>query len=131
VPFKSKHVSVSISRPVDQVYAFASNPKDWPRWAEGLSDSIENVNGEWIAESPMGTLKVQFTASNEFGVLDHRVTLASGETIYNPMRVFPNNNGSEVVFTVYQRPHLSAETFAQDTAAVQRDLETLKRLLEQ
>jgi hypothetical protein len=116
---------------VDQVYAFASNPKDWPRWAEGLSDSIENVNGEWIAESPMGTLKVQFTASNEFGVLDHRVTLASGETIYNPMRVFPNNNGSEVVFTVYQRPHLSAETFAQDTAAVQRDLETLKRLLEQ
>jgi len=54
--FKSKHVSVSIARSADEVYEFASDPATWPQWAAGLSGSMENVNGEWIAESPMGTV---------------------------------------------------------------------------
>ena len=130
MPFKSKHVSVSINRPADEVYEFTSNPADWPRWAAGLSGTISNINGEWIAESPMGSVKVDFSPRNAFGILDHHVTLPSGEAVYNPMRVLPNDDGSEVVFTVYQRPDVSAEAFAEDTAAVQRDLESLKTLLE-
>jgi len=43
--FKSRHVSVSINRPADQVYEFASNPENLPKWAAGLSGSIKNVNG--------------------------------------------------------------------------------------
>jgi hypothetical protein len=30
---------------------------------------------------------VRFAATNEFGVLDHRVTLPGGEPVDNPMRV--------------------------------------------
>jgi hypothetical protein len=33
--------------------------------------------------------------------LDHDVTLPSGETLSNPMRVVPNGTGSEVVFTLF------------------------------
>jgi hypothetical protein len=129
--FRSKNVSVSINRPADEVYEFASNPENLPTWAAGLSGSIENVNGEWLAESPMGRVKVEFAVRNDFGVLDHYVTVPSGETFYNPMRVFPNDDGSELIFTVYRRPDVSAESFAEDAAAVSRDLETLKTLLEQ
>jgi hypothetical protein len=67
----------------------------------------KRVNEEWIAESPMGTVKVKFAEKNKFGVLDHDVTLSSGAKFYNPMRVFPNNDGSELVFTVYRRPDVS------------------------
>ena len=129
--FRSHHVSVSINRPADEVYDFASNPENLPQWAAGLSGSIKNIKGDWIAESPMGAVKVQFAGKNEFGILDHHVTLPSGETFYNPMRVFPNNSGSELIFTVYQRPDVPAEMFAEDVAAVTRDLKTLKTLLEQ
>ena len=129
--FKSRHISVSINRPADQVYEFASNPENLPKWAAGLSGSIENVNGDWIAESPMGRVKVKFADKNEFGVLDHDVTLPSGAKIYNPVRVFSNNDGSEVVFTLYQRPEMSDRMFAEDAQAVTRDLETLKALLEE
>ena len=129
--FRSKHVSVSINRSVDDVYDFASNPENVPKWAAGLGGSIKNIKGDWIAESPMGTVKVQFVNKNEFGILDHHVTLPSGETVYNPMRVFPNHDGSELVFTVYQRPGVTAEMFADDAQAVTRDLETLKTMLEQ
>jgi hypothetical protein len=129
--FRSKHVSVSINRPADEVYAFASNPENLPRWAAGLSGSIKNIKGDWIAESPMGTVKVQFVDRNKFGILDHHVTLPSGETVYNPVRVFANNDGSELIFTLYQRADVSAEMFTADANAVTSDLETLKTLLEQ
>jgi hypothetical protein len=127
--FTSKHVSVSINRPADEVYAFASDPQNLPKWAAGLSGSIKNVEDEWIAESPLGSVRIEFSGKNRFGILDHHVTLPSGETFYNPMRVFPNDSGSELIFTVYQRPDVSAEMFAEDVDAVTRDLNVLKSLL--
>ena len=127
--FKSQHISVSINRPANQVYEFVSNPENLPKWATGLSGFIDNVNGEWIAESPMGRVKVKFADKNTSGILDHDVTLPSGAKVYNPMRVFPNNDGSELIFTLYRRPDMSDKMFAEDVKAVTRDLEKLKTLL--
>ena len=128
--FMPKHISVSVNRSAAQVYEFASNPENLPKWAAGLSGMIEKVNEDWIAESPMGTVKVKFAEKNQFGVLDHDVTLPSGVKVYNPMRVFPNNDGSELIFTLYRRPDMSDQMFAEDAEAVTRDLEKLKTLLE-
>jgi len=128
--FESQHISVSINRSADQVYEFASNPENLPQWAAGLSDSIKNVDGDWIAESPIGSVKIKFAGKNKFGVLDHDVTLPSGEKFYNPMRVFSNNDGCELTFTLYRRPETSDQMFAEDAQAVKRDLERLKTLLE-
>jgi hypothetical protein len=76
--FTAKHISVSINRSAAQVYEFASNPENLPKWAAGLSGSIKKVDENWITESPMGTVKVKFAEKNKFGVLDHDVTLPSG-----------------------------------------------------
>lgn len=128
--FKSRHISVSIDRSAERVYKFASNPENLSEWAAGLSDSIENVDGEWIAESPLGRVKVAFAEKNNIGVLDHWVTLPSGEKVYNPMRVFPNSKGSEVIFTLFKRQGMSEQAFAEDAKAVKRDLKKLKAILE-
>jgi uncharacterized membrane protein len=72
--FKSRHVNISINHPADEVYVFASNPENLPKWAAGISGSVKNVNGDWIAESPMGRVKVKFADKNRFGILDHDVT---------------------------------------------------------
>lgn len=128
--FKSRHISVSINRPAEEVYDFASNPENLPKWAAGLGSLVKNVNGDWIAESPMGRIKVKFAEKNKFGILDHNVTLPSGEVFYNPMRVFPNGEGSELVFTLYQRPGMTDEMLAEDAKTVRSDLEKLKALLE-
>ena len=108
----------------------APNPVDLPRGAKGLGGSIEHVDGEWIADSPMGRVKVRFAPKNDLGVLDHDVVLPSGETVRNPMRVVANGDGSEVIFTLFRRPGVGGEDFAADARAVQRDLEVLKELLE-
>jgi hypothetical protein len=125
-----RHISVSIGSSPEAVYAFAVQPGNLPRWARGLSGSIEKVNGEWIAESPIGKVKVRFAERNTFGVLDHDVTLQSGVSVHNPLRVVANGDGSELVFTLFRRPDVSDEDFAADARAVERDLAALKRLLE-
>ena len=41
------------------------------------------------------------------------------------MRVFPNNDGSELVFTLYCRPPVSDQEFAEDAESVEKDLAKL------
>ena len=78
----------------------------------------------------MGTIKVKFADKNGFGILDHDVTLPSGVTFYNPMRVFPNKDGSELIFTIYQRPGMSDGDFRHEEDLMKADLERLKALIE-
>lgn len=126
----SKHISIAIERSVQDVYAFVSNPENLPQWAAGLSSDIRKIDNVWKADSPMGEVTVKFTPSNTLGVLDHDVTLPSGERVHNPLRVLPNNNGSEVVFTLFRLPSMSEQDFTRDAAMVSKDLRTLKALLE-
>lgn len=124
------HISASIDRPPDEVYAFASNPENLPQWATGLSGSIRKVHGEWIADSPMGKVKIRFVEANVFGVLDHEVVLESGVRIWNPMRVVARGNGSEIIFTFFRQPDMSDQKFSEDARWVEKDLMRLKGLLE-
>ena len=98
---------------------------------KGEARVAEKVDGQWVADSPMGRIVVAFAPGNDFGVLDHDVTLPSGQTIHNPMRVIQDGEGSEVVFTLRRRPELTDAAFAADAEAVQADLRSLKQRLEQ
>jgi hypothetical protein len=127
---QSRHLSIAIDRPAAEVYAYACDPANLPSWAAGLGSSIELVDGQWIADSPMGPVRVAFVEQNAYGVLDHQVTLASGATFYNPMRVIADADSCEVVFTLRRQPGLTDEDYDRDARAVTADLATLKRLLE-
>ena len=128
---ESQHLSVVIERPSAAVYAFAADLTNLPRWASGLARStVEQVDGRWVADSPMGRVQVELAPRNDLGVLDHVVTLPSGERVHNPLRVIGLGEASEVVFTLRSRPGMSEEDLARDADAVRADLSTLKRLLE-
>jgi hypothetical protein len=127
---ESKHLSVWIDRPAAEVYAYASDPANLPKWAPGLGSSVEHVDGRWVVDTPTGRAAFAFVPRNEYGLLDHNVTLPSGEIIYNPMRVIKDGSCCEVVFTLRRLPGMSGEDFARDADAVAADLARLKRLLE-
>lgn len=128
---ESRHISIYIDRTRDEVYAYASDPANLPAWALGLGGSIEEIEGQWVSESsPMGRVVVTVVPRNELGVLDHDVTLPSGETVYNPVRVIVSDAGSEVVFTLRRRPEMSDADFERDAGMVVADLARLKKLME-
>ena len=117
----SLHVSQWVDADAAEVYAFASDPGNLPRWAAGLADP------------KLAAVQVEFAPRNEFGVLDHVVTLPSGERFYNPMRVIPaglDGPGCEVVFTLRRLSGVTDEQFDTDAAAVAADLATLRTVVE-
>jgi hypothetical protein len=128
--FEVRHVTVSVLRPPLEVYEFTSNGANLGRWASGLGECVEGSAGEWVADGPLGRVRVRFAAANDFGVLDHDVVLPSGETVRNPFRVVPNGPGSELTFTLFRLPGVSPQKFANDAQWVERDLKRLKALLE-
>jgi hypothetical protein len=126
-----QHISTYIARKPQEVYAFASDPRNLPRWVAGLAGSDVTKEGDgWIMDAPFSKVRVKFADQNAFGVMDHDVTLESGVTVHNPMRVVPNGEGSEFIFTLIRQPGMPDEQFSKDKAAVENDLQALKDLLE-
>lgn len=128
--FEVRNVTVSIHRPPSDVYAFVSDGKNVPRWAHGLGRSIRRDGRDWVAEGAIGSVRVRFAPPNELGVADHDVALENGVSVHNPMRVIPNGTGSSLIFTLVRRAGISDAEFARDEKAVERDLITLKSILE-
>lgn len=127
---EARTVSVSISASPEQVYEFAANPANLPKWAPGFVRSIAHRGGQWVAETTMGEVTFNFAARNPLGVLDHGVALPSGASFHNPMRVVPNGEGSEVLFTLFRHPPMTQAEFDRDAQTVLGDLQTLKAAVE-
>ena len=127
---ESKQISERIERPVSEAYGYASNPANLPEWAPGLGTSVAEADGKWWVETPSGRVGIEFAPRNEYGILDHNVILPSGEVVYIPLRVFANDVGCEIVFTLRKTPGMSSEEFERDAGLVQADLTRLKRVLE-
>jgi len=126
---KSRTLTVSIDCPAERVYAFVSNPENLPNWILFIR-SARKIGRKWVVETTDGPMGFQFVPANRLGVLDHVVTPAAGNAILNSMRVTPNGRGSEVIFTLFQQPEMSDQKFLDDAALEERDLRSLKSLLE-
>lgn len=128
---KTLNFSTYINQAPQDVYAFASNPENLPIWTAGLASSeVKNDGDVWVSNAPFGKVKIRFAQTNAFGVMDHDVELESGVVVHNPMRVVPNGDGSEFIFTLLRQPGMSEEQFGEDAQAVAEDLQTLKTFLE-
>lgn len=129
--YPARTIVVTVRRDWREVYAFAADPDHWPLWAAGLGTSFVRSGDEWTADDPEGRkIRFTFSPSNTFGVLDHVVCLPDGTTTSNAFRVVPNGTGAELMFTVLRMHETSEEAFEADCAAVERDLNTLRELLE-
>jgi hypothetical protein len=129
--FDVRHISVSINRSPGEVYAFITDGATLPRWASGLGATSQRAGDEWLVQGPLGQARVRFATPNAFGVADHTVTLDTGVTVHNPIRVLPNGDGCTVTFTLMRLPEVPERKFNEDAEWVRKDLETLKRILEE
>src|SRR5688572_5865017 len=99
----------------------------WAPWIRSVSRS--SARG-WTFDTDVGPMSVRFVEQNTLGVLDHEVTLASGASVLNSMRVLPNGSGSELVMVVFQSPEASTEQFEQDVQAGRDDVARIKTIVE-
>jgi hypothetical protein len=123
-------ISVTIERPADEVYEFVRDATTFPQYTTLFKAVRPAGPDEWIADTDQGEMPLRFAPQNSFRVLDHHVQLRPDVEVLNHMRVLPNADGAEVLFTVFQRPGMSDAEFAEDWQAVQTDLQKLKSVLE-
>jgi uncharacterized membrane protein len=128
--FNSQTLSVTIDRPWTQVYDYAADPANLSHWAAGLGSGFDRSGDKWIFHDPSGKpVSMTFAADNPFGVLDHDVFVGD-QVVHMAVRVMPNGDGAEVTILVLQLPGMDDAAFERDQAAVRKDLEKLKSLLE-
>ena len=128
---EAKTISVSIPCPWMTLYETIWQPEVFPRWASGLAEStLEKEGDRWLAKGPEGMVKIRFTEWNEFGIMDHYIDVGADQEVCVPMRVVPNGDGAEVLFTLYRLPGMTDAKFAADAAWVMQDLQALKSLFE-
>ncbi|MBN9332194.1 SRPBCC family protein [Devosia sp.] len=127
---RSSTLAVTINRPWREVYEFAAEPANMVQWAAGLGNGFEGAGLKWIARDPGGNpIRITFSEKNAFGVLDHDVHL-DDRVVHVALRVMPNGDGAEVTFLLLQENGMSEAEYQRDAAAVRKDLETLKALME-
>ncbi|MRG47214.1 SRPBCC family protein [Chitinophaga sp. SYP-B3965] len=125
------NLSISINRNADEVYTFISNAENLPQWAAGLCTSIQKTETENVWRINGGEARVRFVEKNKFRVADHYVRAKPGaKEVYIPIRVLDHDGTSEVVFTLFRLPEMTDDEFKRDMGAVQKDLQTIKEVIE-
>lgn len=123
-------LSVTIHCPVGKVFAFVADPANLPLWSRSFCLSIRQEQGQWLAETPQGPIRIRIATHRQLGIADQFLNPAPGVEFMIPTRVVPNGEGAEFIFTLFQPDHLSPEEYQQEVALVRQELELLKQILE-
>lgn len=124
-------VSQPVAVAAKTVYDFAHRMENLPLWASGLATGIEQCDGQWFTDSPMGKVQVAMAPANAYGVLDHDVTLPDGTSVHNAFRVTPcGEDASLLSFVVLRLAGVGQADFDADVAHVRKDLAALQQLME-
>ena len=130
---KSRVFTISIHRPYGEVYRFLSEPTNLALWGgtEPASEMRHLGGTDYLVQLPRGRRVMRFTPVNAFGVLDYQV-FEEGEDggPLTPVRLHPNQDGCELVFTWYQRPGVDDERFASESEWAYSDLLRMKAYIE-
>jgi hypothetical protein len=122
--------SVDIEAAPDKVYAFLSNPMNWPEYAVVNLRSISpGQNGWFKAVTKFGEGEIKIDAVKELGVFDHiwRDPQATWR-VYS--RVVPNGEGSTVMMTLFQPSVMTDQQFDQGMKEMDIEMRKLKEIME-
>ena len=127
----SSTVSLSIRRPVDEVYAFLFDPANLVHWVFGGDQGLRQLSErEWAVETAVGPRVMRYSGRNEAGILDYWSTAEGTSPHLMPMRVFANGEGTELTQTFHQRPEHSIAQWQSTIEWCMADLYAMKSVLE-
>ncbi len=128
----TRTLTVTIDAPLAQVAADLADPTTHPQWAtEFYAGPVRpTAGGEFVAPVPMmgGQVRHKLDADLARGILD--LYFAPQGAPYGPpipVRLVPNGDGVDVLWTLTRFPGVSDQAWQQGLAAMARELQALKR----
>ena len=127
---RSKTKSVDIQAKPDKVYAFLSDPMNWPQYAVvNLVSVTRGTDGWFNAVTKFGEGGIRVNSVPELGVFDH-VWKDPQATWPVYSRVVPNSDGATVTMTLFQPAVMTDAQFDQAMEQMDIEMNTLKRIME-
>src|SRR5687768_12355000 len=59
-----KHITISINKSPKEVYQFASNPENFPKWIAFIK-SMTKQGEFWLGKTDLGDIKIKFVPPND------------------------------------------------------------------
>jgi len=128
----ARTIAISIARPADEVFDFVMEPQNFLKWAFVGQSSMRHVGAnDWEVETSVGRRILRMPVPNAHGILDH-YSLRHRDDVPHliAMRVVPNGDGTELLYTMFKRPGQSDLEWESMIEWITTDLLTLKSLLE-
>lgn len=127
----ARAVSLSIARPVREVYEFLLQPENFARWAFVGDTRMHHLGGsEWSVETSVGPRILDFATRNDYFDLTHTARPPGDAPHAIPMRLIANGDGTQLIYVFMQYPGLGDAEWQSAMEWVTADLGVLKSYLE-
>jgi hypothetical protein len=117
--------TITVPVSFEEAFAFLAQPENLPRWAVGFARGIRREGDGWIVQTAQAEMPVRVVADAVRGTIDFHIGVAPGLEAVAYSRVVPNDSDAEFVFTQFQLPGMTDETFAAQRAALTEELAIL------
>jgi len=125
--------STVIQQPFSKVYGYISNPKNLPEWANAFSSVSD---GSALLETPQGQvpIKLKTVSDKNTGNIDWLMTFPDESEGVAYSRVLPLSKETTLYSFTLTPPPVPLEelegALSQQTSILEKELETLKSILE-
>jgi Polyketide cyclase / dehydrase and lipid transport len=120
--------SITIQAPPGEVHAFLAEPDNLTRWAPGFAQAVRADGDELVVTSNGGDVRMAMSTSPTYGTVD--MVTAADRRLGVFVRILPNGEGSECVFSLAFPDDTPDEAVTGQMAVVAAELSTIKSLTE-
>jgi hypothetical protein len=116
--------SLSIAAQPAGVISYLRDPRKLPEWAPQFASEIRLADDHVVVNPGEGELRMRLIASPEAGTID--LVAAADPRRGAFMRVLPNRDGCELLFTLFFPVETSRDAIATQMSEVEAELERVR-----
>jgi hypothetical protein len=114
--------SITIDAPTGSVFTYLDDANNLPSWAPAFATTVQPDGDGWIVGQGDVRLGLRIVSDADSGTVDLRVTPPNGRESAVYMRVLPNGDGAELLFTLFFSDSRTDEELARQSAEVEAEL---------
>jgi len=124
----AKTLTASLPGNPREIFARISDPENLPAWHSSFCRSLRRENGLLIAESPRGPVPMRFIRDDHSLVLDLLIEVKEGIELLCAIRLLPNGDGSEIIWTLVKPEGISDSVFHEQLRWAGSALHSLRKV---
>ena len=125
---RAETASQAIRAAPDAVFRFLAEPQNLPRWAPAFAQDVRRAGDELLVVSGEAELRIAMRSCAEPRTVD--LVAATDRTRGAFMRVVPNGEGAECLFTTVFAPGTLEEAVTAQMAVIAAELDTVRAFVE-